>query len=326
MKRTRDGVTDARCVRPKRNLPQQTIIPCKIQNLEVFSINTSSESYRAHLKLHPYKDKDGKEFPIDHIRELVPAVNRHLKICENHRAFKTYVGDIGHKQCETPSGMHMFETPVEIHDRLAKGALRDMHRIYKDSPFITNSAIHMLPANKPPTNKILFYSKSGPQPSYKDVMKILQADFYFLWEYTKIYARVIKEILEIDQEEFEKVSLSLVHYDKLAGLNPHVDTVHIFEDTLGPIFTIAMGQSTKMLDMLPVLLDGKYQPVRLYSKPNQIMVMDGISRILWAHAKPWGYKHEQFTLVFKFPGLSRKKSSLLFRFENTEFEIPSYVS
>jgi hypothetical protein len=55
-----------------------------------------------------------------------------------------------------------------------------------------------------------------------------------------------------------------------------------------------MGDSEKMLDMLRVLLQDVHQPVRLFSKPNEIMVIDGESRIQWAHAKPWGYIPEQF--------------------------------
>ena len=121
-------------------------------------------------------------------------------------------------------------------------------------------------------------------------------------------------------------SLSLVHYDEMAGLNPHVDTVHIFNATLGPIFTVAMGESEKMLDMLPVLLPTDVLPFRIFTDPNEMMIMDGEYRILWAHAKPWKYDHEQFTLVFKLPELKKKLKTTSFAFEDVNIEIPSYIS
>lgn len=95
----------------------------------------------------------------------------------------------------------------------------------------------------------------------------------------------------------------------MAGINPHVDSVYCFDGTLGPIFTVAIGNSEEMLGILPVLYPAFSQvPVRVFSQPNEIMVMDGVSlaRILWAHGKPWKYPHEQYTLTFKFPELCKK--------------------
>ena len=48
--------------------------------------------------------------------------------------------------------------------------------------------------------------------------------------------------------------------------------------------------------MVPVLLPDTYKPIRIFSLPNEIIMMDGEASTLWAHVKPKEYPHEQFTL------------------------------
>ena len=63
---------------------------------------------------------------------------------------------------------------------------------------------------------------------------------------------------------------------------------------------------------LPVLLPPEDEvPVKVYSNPNSLLVMDGSARVLWAHALPWRNPAEQFTVVFKFPGLSKRKRTVV---------------
>ena len=124
----------------------------------------------------------------------------------------------------------------------------------------------------------------------------------------------------------ELLQFTLVHYDKSAGLNPCIDSIHMFQNTIGPIFTVAMGETEKLLDMLPLLLPPTEEsPVRLYSQPNDIIVMDGPARVLWAHSLPWQYPHEQFTLVFKFPELQNKVQTLNVNVGEANINIPYYI-
>jgi hypothetical protein len=304
---------------------KSTVAPTKIGIPEAHAIHANSERYRAHGKLRPYKDASGIIYPINHIRELVPAANRYLKQCERGRAFKTYYENDTHKPAPPPAGMHIFAAPVDITEDLTLDALKDMNLLYKDPKYKRDPRIHMLEQHASPTNSILFYSRDHPQPSFMEVIRILRAETPRLAEYVMIYFNIVRGILGTDDEEMERVSLTLVHYDSKGGLNPHIDTVHLFGDTLGPIFSVAMGDSLKMLDMLPVLLPATHAPTRLFSKQNEIMVMDGESRILWAHAKPWLNIDEQFTLVFKFPELRKKVRTESYVFEDTLINIPYYV-
>lgn len=301
----------------RRRMPARIDRPVHVLNLP--------SAYRAHHMLKPFKDAEGVLYPIVNVQELVPAANRHLKQCAGGRAFKTYVANDTGERTIPPDGMHLFRKPVEITDSLYRDALYDLHVIFKNPEHIRNRNIHMLNPNTPPTNKILFYSRDSDQPSFNEVIETMRRITPRLTEYTLIYWETIRDMLGTTNDEMEKVSLSLVHYDRMAGLNPHIDTVHIFGNTLGPIFTVAIGDSEKMLDMLPLLLPENHKPTRLFSRPNEIMVMDGASRILWAHAKPWSNPVEQYTLVFKFPELKKKIKTEQFVFEDTRIDIPYYL-
>ena len=123
------------------------------------------------------------------------------------------------------------------------------------------------------------------------------------------------ELFDLDKIQLEKSQISLVRYDPEAGLNPHIDSIHQFGDTIGPIATIAIGTGQKMFDMLPTLLTKEEKPVRIYSQPNQMTIMDGISRVAWSHALPWKYNQEQFTVAINFPNCrdQRNTNNLCFK-------------
>lgn len=303
---------------------QSISIPYKLKNPTCTLLRLTSTSFYCPGQLKPYKDEHNKLFPIDNLGELVPAINRHLKICEGGVAYKTYFGQETNIPARIPSGMSLFQQPKHLTQDLIEKTLHDLDELFHNPFHKSNKSIFMMPQNRGPTNTILFYARKGKQPTFEESLKILYNITPNLCQYILIYHNIVKNILKIDLDEMKKVNMSIVHYDSRAGLNPHVDTVHIFDNTLGPIFTVAIGNSLKMLDLLPVLLPNE-KAKRLYSKPNQIMVMDGESRILWAHAKPWGYMPEQFTLVFKFPALSNPSKVTNFEFENVQINIPTYV-
>jgi hypothetical protein len=98
--------------------------------------------------------------------------------------------------------------------------------------------------------------------------KILFTEAPSLAKYALMYLSVVRDtgILRLETHELEEVDMTLLHYYPMGGINPHVDTVHLFNDTLGPIFTVALGPSEKALDILPLALPDSYKPVRVYTK------------------------------------------------------------
>jgi len=304
-------------------------IPNEIEHPKTHVITPMSKDYRlCEKKLVPYTDSNGVTFPLISWMEIVPALNRFLKTCANGKMIKTFFQDDTQIPTSPPSGLHIFAVPSDIPESLITDALEDVNRLYWAPKHRADNRIHILKPSPPPACNLLFYSGcGGTQPKISDVFQVLFAEAPALARYALMYLSVVKDILRLDKEEMDSVNMTLVHYDPMGGINPHVDTVFLFDGTLGPIFTVAMGPYEKALDVIPVLLPDTYKAVRVFTKPNEIMLMDGISRTLYAHGKPLKYPHEQFTLVFKCPEFRTKTHSVPFEYEGTTLTIPyHYVS
>ena len=303
--------------------------PSELPHTKSHLLKLMSEDYRLYgKKLNAYTDSNGVTFPLDCWMEIVPAINRQMKKCVKGRMIKTYYSnDTGQKE-SIPSGMHIFSPPLEITENLIRDALREAGQLYRSPGYRENKKIHIIPLNSPPACNLLFYAGcGGKQPTIKEVFHILFKETPSLAKYALIYLSVIRDILELDDEQLESINVTLVHYDPLGGINPHVDTVYLFNGTLGPIFTVSMGLHEKMLDLIPVLLPDNYKPVRIFSQPNEIMLMDGIARTLYAHSTPLNAPNEHYTLVFKCPEFRKKTHSVPFEYEGKTLSIPyHYVS
>jgi hypothetical protein len=284
-----------------------------------------NETYRAHTLL-PYVDKSGHTCPIEDINEIVTRANAFVGECVGGHSFKTYIRDQTRVKETLPPGLHVFEAP-DIGDTLRNGALADIAWLFNEQIRHRDDRILRIDPNRPPTNTILFYSRKEKQQSFLEVISILREKTPKLAEYVMVYCKAVMNILKIDEPQLQRCSLSLVHYDAGAGLNPHIDSLFPFDGTIGPIATIAMGERRreKYLDMLPTLTDG--HPVRVVSYPDEIMLMDGLSRIAWSHCLPWKYDNEQFTIAIKFPALERQAPIHYDRFKYMDIvtAIPSYV-
>jgi hypothetical protein len=303
------------------------VSPVEVQPI-THALSVMSEEYRLLGKLTAYTDSSGKTYPLESWMEIVPAINRVMKTCVNGKMIETFYADDTHQPVAPPSGMHIFAVPREITESLIQDALRDATNIYWNPKHRANKRIHMIKPTPSPACNLLFYPGCGKEKhTVMDVFQVLFAEAPSLARYALMYLSLIRDILRLDDDEMKSVSMALNHYDPMAAINPHVDTVYMFEGTLGPIFTVAMGPSEKLLDLLPVLLPDTYKPVRIFSKPNEIMLMDGEARTLWAHSKPWNYPHEQFTLVFKCPEYRTKTHCIPFEYEGSSLSIPyHYVS
>ena len=304
------------------------VAPVQIEHPKTRLIKAIPESYRMLGKLKPYTDSDGKSFPLDSWMEIVPAMNRYLKTCEKGRMIETTYSDDTQQSVSPPSGVHMFAVPLEITPDLIRDALCDANNLYWNPKHRANRRIHMMKLAPSPACNFLFYLGCGKgNHTIRGIFQILFTEAPSLARYALIYLGLIKDILCLDDDEVESINMTLNHYDPMGAINSHVDTVYIFQGTLGPIFTVAMGPSEKMLDLLPVFLPDTYRPTRLFSRPNELMLMDGEARTLWAHSKPKNYPHEQFSIVFKCPEFRKKTHVVPFEYEGASLGIPyHYVS
>lgn len=303
--------------------------PTRVENVIAHVLKVMSEEYRLLGKLTAYTDSNGNSCPLDHWNEIIRRTNFTLKTCVNGKMIiKTYYADDTSEPTKPPKGMHIFAPPREITQDLIQDALHDAREIYWNPVHRANKDIHITKNTPSPACNMLFYTGCPHrEPNIKNVFKILFTHAPALATYALIYVRMMMDILRLDIEEMESIYMALNHYDPDAAINPHIDTVYPFKGKLGPIFTVAMGQSEKMIDLLPVLLPDSHQPMRIFSKPNELMLMDGEVRTLWAHSKPWNYPHEQFTIVFKCPEFQTKTHETEIEYEGHKLTIPyHYVS
>jgi hypothetical protein len=290
-------------------------------------LTVMSEDYRLLGKLTAFVDSSGKTFPLDSWMEIVRRTNLAMKTCVKGQMIKTFFSDDTHQPAPTPSGLHLFAVPREMTESLIQSALRDADDLYWNPKHRANNRIHMVKHTPQPACNMLFYPGCGGiNPSIQDIFQILFAETPALAMYTLMYLSLIRDILSLDNAEMQSVILCLNHYDPNAAINPHVDSVFMFNGTLGPIFTVAMGPSEKMIDLLPVLMPDSHQPVRVFSKPNELMLMDGEARTLWAHSKPYNYPEEQFTLVFKCPEYKTKTHEIPYDCDGNGLVIPYHYT
>ena len=267
--------------------------------------------------LEPYRDKEGNLFPNDNIGQIITSANMFLKKIP----FKTHHWTNTRSLSKVPQGLHLFQAPF-LPDGLKQHALREMQTLFWDHA--KTDDIPMTNRGRTKTNHILFYSldKSVPQPTFSQAMQKLHDRTPNLAMYILHYCAIIMKLFQLST--LDSANLTLIHYDRGAGLNAHIDSIFQFGNTIGPICTIAMGRSPKMFDMLPTLTtDGS--PIRIYSQPDQLTIMDGISRVAWSHALPWGYDCEQWTVAIKFPALDKTARIEPFEFDGVQVGIPYYL-
>ena len=300
----------------------QEVIP-DIKRLEL------DDKYRP-KQLQPNRGRDGRIYPLNNISDVIRAANLYLHSCgTNDTSFKTHYSDMRDKDdtCVIPRGLHVFDHPRSaVSLELANDASVEIKQLFERQSICRDNQIIMINPQDPrrPTNSIAFYSLKQPQPTFMQAMQIPSVETPRLVEYIMIYCKIFMDLMGMGNDELLQSQLSLVYYESSAGLNPHIDSIHQFEGSIGPILTIAIGTGAKMFDMLPTLVDGT--PVRIFSKPNQFTIMDGVSRIGWSHGLPWGYGPEQWTVAVKFPALKNVHHCEIFNYNNIDFEIPYYLA
>ena len=116
----------------------------------------------------------------------------------------------------------------------------------------------------------------------------------------KIYDLGIKKgVIEWLDEHLQIIFLK---YDPNQGIWIHIDNVARYDR--GPIITTSIGPTTTYYDLTPTLLhkNKELKPIRVEVCEGDIVVMDGSSRMEWAHGLPYNvpYKKTKYSILFKF--------------------------
>jgi alkylated DNA repair dioxygenase AlkB len=94
----------------------------------------------------------------------------------------------------------------------------------------------------------------------------------------------------------KKAQLVLLRYEPGSGIWLHIDNVARYDR--GPIVTISLGPPDVTYDLTPTLTD-KGVPIRVRMREGDLVIMDGRSRMEWAHGVPYGLETYKYTVMFK---------------------------
>ena len=254
----------------------------------------------------PVKDEKGGEIKTP--REKLWALNDLiLKHEDNIQAMTTQKNDSVSKDLvDIPAGCLVFEA-LQTHTELGEDALRQLKELYDNESNPSTRQTGITDEKHPGGGDLhfLFYSKTSPIYVGSVLKRLEELKYTFLLDFILLHCNAIKNSLGATDLDMESCSLTFVKYRKGRGLIAHIDGIKDFGNTFGPIFTIAMAEGTKRLDLLPVATNPgeMFPPVRLYTQQFEITMLQGCARAAYAHSVPFGINsdQEQYTIAFKFP-------------------------
>ena len=214
--------------------------------------------------------------------------------------------------CEPPNGLHVFER-VSLPDELqtATESLKTLFRFVEqgkyqnertnvehfDKRFQTRKYL----GTRSPNNILFIPDTEGPPQMFSQCRRSLWEYDRTLWKFVSQHAMFCLNVMGVGRDALEHCQLQLIHYIPGGGILAHIDSVAVFGDTVGPIFTVNMDVLPKAFDLLPTLLPADKGAIRLTTSHGQVTVMDGESRLLWSHSIPSGNPDHCYTIAFKFP-------------------------
>ena len=145
----------------------------------------------------------------------------------------------------------------------------------------------------------------------------------FCYEYLKHLAKIYGFAVEGPQwEEFKyRTQIVLLRYNPSYGIKLHID--NIARANSGPIATVSLGPPTVTYDLTPTL-SAVGVPIRLVMGEGDIVVMDGKSRLEWAHALPFNNHYYKYTVIFKFDAFENNQEQVGYQqvLERPIYEMP----
>ena len=152
----------------------------------------------------------------------------------------------------------------------------------------------------------LFTGEKEKTKTYSDPMSYLKKHSYkSLHNCIQKYIKFLCKLYDVPYSVSflnDHVRIRLLRYNKEQGLDLHIDNIALYDQ--GPIITISIGPPYVYYDMTPAILPNKKAtPLRFASTEGSIFIMDGSSRMEWAHGLPHNVPQEhnkqKFTILLK---------------------------
>ncbi|AYV78734.1 MAG: DNA repair protein [Edafosvirus sp.] len=135
-----------------------------------------------------------------------------------------------------------------------------------------------------------------------EFMKSYNTDLY------KLMIKIMKNLALIygikdDQVNYlsKYVQIVILEYKQDSGIWMHIDNVARYDQ--GPIVTISIGPEKIYYDFTPTLLykNTELKPIRIEVDNGDLVIMDGSSRMEWAHGLPYDvpFDKTKYTIMLK---------------------------
>lgn len=222
------------------------------------------------------------------------------------RDFRTRVDDrVNNSRCRCPDGLHVLDR-LNLSNYVYKNAVHELRRLFSDEDSNPTELATLRGQERGRGSgsrlTILFLAKDPPL-EFLQVLEFLHESYKPLAEFVLVYALAYMHLMGGSLRDLYSCSLTFVRYKPNTGLKPHIDGVKDFGNSFGPIFTLAMGEGVKRLDMLPTILNASVSsstPVRVFTEQFQTVLMQGPARAEYTHGVPFGNSAEHMTIAFKF--------------------------
>ena len=225
--------------------------------------------------------------------ERVWYVNQWLtkQKCRSHMAFAT-----GQQDVDCPDGLGLIQKlPI---NGLTQSAVRELSALFvKERGNTHSAAAARKTAGYKQSLELLFGARNVFLP--EAIEYLFSQEYRALATFILIYVKAIIHLLGGNPGIASSCLFSIVKYAPKAGMKIHMDGVEATDQEFGPAMAIPMGPGPKIFDLFPTFAHDEH-PVRMKSQPFQPIMMQGSSRIAYAHAVPFGQNKEHTSLVFRF--------------------------
>jgi len=207
--------------------------------------------------------------------------------------------------CPRPDGLYVLHS-LNLGSSAYEVAVKELRRLFEDED-INPTALATLRGRergyRAKSNLSILFLGKNPNVHFLDIMCFLFEKYKPLAEFVLTYALAYLKLIDGCLDDLYTSSLTFFRYNVNTGLRPHIDGVGDFGNTFGPIFTLAMGNGTKYLDVLPTVvsdLGRRIRPVRIFTEQFQSILLQGPARVEYTHSIPFGVQKECMTIALKF--------------------------
>ena len=253
---------------------------------------------RLHLKRNMCVDNIPESYRLRPLMDKIGWVKGRIKS-------KTWLSDktsaVAPGELVLPKGFCVVEGPPLPFESM----FDDMVRLFKDRATQQPS----IPFDDLVDRKLVFMLSKGKKnlPATTGMSLLRQAGFQSLANNVQTQTDRALDLFEIAKSEreaflFKECRLVFIRYEDNTGIEVHMDNV--MRTNRGPIITVNIGPPTVFFDLIPVLqCEERHYPIRVRLRQGDLCIMDGASRVNWAHAIPYGAKYSKqykFTILLLF--------------------------